>query len=229
MQSKVKLTKRQVKEDKFTTFMLTSKDRLQDELEDKWQYYVIGLVLIVVIIWAVSWHFSRQSSREVEAAESLAKAMLSYQVGDNQVASLEFSQIVENYSGSEAAERATYLLGNINLATRSFDAAIDYYQTYLKDFSGDPVTRAASYAGIAAASEDLAQYGQAADNFNLAAQEDPKGPLVADYLYGSLRNYLADGNVEQARQVLNRLEDEYSGSAETRKAQISFAEHAAGQ
>jgi TolA-binding protein len=229
MQSKVKLTKRQVKEDKFTTFMLTSKDKLREEFEDKWQYYVIGLVLVVVVVWAIGWHFSRQSAREVEAAEALSRAMVTYQSGDNQVATLELSQIVENYASSSAAEQATYLLGNLSLTSRSYEEAINYYQTYLDNFSGDRINRAAAYAGIATAYENQAQNAEAADSFGRAAAEDPQGPLVADYFYGALRNHLAAGNMEQARSLLTRLEDDYPGSDWTRKAQIRIAEKTAGQ
>ena len=64
MQSKMKLTKRQVKEDRFTTFMLTSKDKLQGEFEDNWQYYVIGFAVVVVLIWALAWQFDRQSAKD---------------------------------------------------------------------------------------------------------------------------------------------------------------------
>ena len=229
MQSKVKLTKRQVKEDKFTTFMLTSKDRLREEFEEKWQYYVIGLVLVVVVVWAIGWHFGRQSARDIEAAEALSRAMVTYQSGDNQVATLELSQIVDNYASSSAAEQATYLLGNLSLTTRSYEEAIRFYQAYLGNFGGDQVNRAAAYAGIAAAYEDQAQHAEAAENFGKAAAEDPKGPLVADYYYGALRNYLASDNVDQARSLLTQLEDDYSGSDWTRKAQILFAEKTSGQ
>ncbi len=229
MQSKVKLSKRQMKEDKFTTFMLASKDRFQVELEDRWQYYVIGLVLVVVLIWAVAWHFDRQSAREVETVEALSRAMLSYQSGDEQVAILEFSQILENYGGSSVAEQSAFILGNLNLATRNYDEAIRYYRIYLDDYGGNRLNRAATLAGIAAAWEDQGQYLEAAAGFVAAIEELPGGPLEADYQLGAVRNYLAGGNQDQARARMAELEDNHAGTDWARQASRLFAEKQHGQ
>lgn len=229
MQSKVKLTKRQMKEDKFTTFMLTSKDKFQSELEDKWQYYVIGLVVVVVLIAATVWHFDRQAVRGLEAAQAYARAVMSYQAGDEQVAILEFNQVLEDYGSSDVAASATFLLGNLNLSTRNYVEASRHYQAYLDGFAGNPLNRAASYSGMAAAQENQGQYIEAAATFMLAVGEYPGGPLEPDYELGAIRNYLASGNIESAEVRLANLEENYVGTEWAKRASRLISEKRAGE
>jgi len=224
MQGKVKLTKRQVKEDKFTTFMLTSKDKLQGEFEQKWQYYVIGFVTVVLLIWAGVWYFENRSSQGTEAAEAFSNAMLQYQTGNNQVAILEFAQVLEKYGESDFAARAAFMLGNLNLSTRNYPESARYYQMYLDNSSGTALNRAASFAGIAATQEDQAQYAEAAASFLKAIETLPGGPLEPDYELGAIRNYLAAGNLEPAKARLAVLEEKYADSVWTNRAALMIAE-----
>ena len=229
MQSKIKLTKRQVKEDRFTTFMLTSKDKLQGELEDNWQYYVIGLAVVVVLIWALAWQSDRQSVKDFEAAEALSRAQSNYLGGgDKQVAILEFNQILEKYGSTDAAGLATFVLGNLNLETRNYSEAIRYYQAYL-DFGGDDLDRAAAYAGIAAAHEDQGMYAEAAANFVQASGASLNGPLVPDYELGAMRNYLANGDVAQAEARLAILEEKYGDTELVNRGKRLLAEKRSGE
>jgi len=224
MQGKVKLTKRQVKEDKFTTFMLTSKDKLQSEFEEKWQYYVIGLVVVVVVVWAGVWYFENRITQASDAAEAFSNAMLQYQSGNDQVAILEFTQVLETYGGTDYAARSAFILGNLNLSNRSYSEAARCYQMYLDDFTGTTLNRAACYAGLAAVQEDQADYAGAAANFLKAIDALPDGPLEPDYELGAIRNYLAAGDSEQARARLAILEEKHAGSEWTNRASLMIAE-----
>ncbi len=209
--------------------MLTAKDKLQSEFEDKWQYYVIGFVLVVVLIWAVAWQADRQSARGFEATEALSRAMSSYlSGGDEQVAILEFSQILQDYGSSDAAGRATFVLGNLNLKTRNYAEATRYYQLYLDDFGGNPIDRAAAFAGLAAAQEDQGMYAEAATNFVQAAAACPGGPLEPDYELGAMRNFLADGELVKAEARLAILDEKYGGTDWTNRARRMLAEKRTG-
>lgn len=225
MQSKMKLTKRQVKEDRFTTSMLTLKDRMQDELEDKWQYYVIGLAVVVVLVWALIWQSDRQAAEEAAGAEAFSQAESNYLVGgDRQVAILEFGQIVDEYDGSAEAGRATFMLGNLNLQTRNYSEAIRYYQTYLNEFASEDADRAAAEAGIAAANEDQGLYAEAAQGFMKAIAAAPDGALAPDYQLGAMRNFLANGDLASAQARLDELLENQDGTDWAKQGQRMMAE-----
>lgn len=230
MQSKMKLTKRQVKEDRFTTSMLTFKDKMQGELEDNWQYYVIGLAVVVVLIWALVWQADRQSAKDLEAAQALSRAQSNYQIGgDAQVAILEFSQILEEHAGSYQAAHATFVLGNLNLETRNYSEAVRYFEAYLTDFADDDLDRAAARAGVAAAQEDQGMYAEAAASFVMASDINPSGPLAADYELGAMRNYLANSDQAQAEARLAILEDKHEGTDWVKRGKRLLAEKSAGE
>jgi len=195
MQSKVKLTKRQIKEDKFTTFMLEAKGQFQD----KWQFYVAGVVAVILVIAAVSWYIGDVKAKQVDAEAKFARAVLDYQSGDNQIALLGFDQLLNEYGSTDVAEQATYLLGKIHLANKNYEDAIRYFEIYLDRYSDDLLNRAAAQAGIAAAQEDLGNYAEAAEAFAAAAEMFPDGPLAADYEYGAVRNYLNVGDMDAAK------------------------------
>ena len=230
MQSKMKLTKRQVKEDRFTTFMLTSKDKLQGEFESNWQYYIIGFAVVVVLIWALAWQSDRQSAKDIEAADALSRAQSNHvNGGDKQISILEFSQILEDYGNSDAAGQATYMLGNLNLETRNYAEAINFYQNYLNDFGRDALDRAAAFAGIAAAQEDQGLYVEAAASFVQAAGVAEDGPLAPDYELGAIRNYLANGDTGPAEARLTILEEKYEGTDWVNRGKRLLAEKSSGE
>lgn len=229
MQSKVRLTKRQMKEDRFTTFMLTSKDKLRNELEDRWQYYVIGLVVVIVLIWAVAWQINREAEKEILASETFSKAVLSYQSGLQEQAILEFTQILDNYGGSEVAAPSAFFLGNLNLSARNYTEATRYYRMYLSDFSGNTLNRAAALAGIGAAQEDQGQYTEAAASFVAAIEEYPGGPLEPDYEMGAIRNYLAVDQLDLAEARRALLEENHSGTSWATRANRLLAEKRSGR
>ena len=220
MQSKVKLTKRQVKEDRFTTFMLSSKDQFQEN----WQFYVVGIVVVVLVVSAVAYYFNSRSAKEAEGTERFARAMLDYQNGDKQVALLGFSQILEEYGSTAVAEQATYLLGNINLSDHNYEEAVRYFEMFLSEDKSKPFKRAAALAGLASAYENQGNYADAAGAFIRASEEFPGGPLHPDYELGAVRNFLEIGDVESAEIHLDVLKEKYEGSEYCNRAIRLFAE-----
>lgn len=224
MQTKVKLTKRQIKEDKFTTFMLTAKN----ELQDKWEYYAIGLVALILIVGGISYAFSYYESKDAEAATSFAEAVREYHSGNKQPAIIAFNQVIDDYSGSPEAGRATCLLGNLYLSDRNYVEAEKNYQLYLKDYGDDPFQRATAQAGLAVAAENQGKYADAAELFGKAIAEEQDGPMESDYRLGAIRNYILLNQLDQANEQLGIMEDKFPNQDQTRQAIRLVAENSVG-
>ncbi len=224
MQSKVKLTKREIKEDKFTTFMLTAKDQFQQN----WQFYVIGIVVVILLVAAVSYYFSSQSTKGEEASARFARAMLDYQNGNDQIAILGFTEVIDDYGGAAVCEQAVYLVGKINLDTRNYSEAIRYFQMYLDKYKADRISRAAALAGIAVASENQGNNAEAAASFVRASEEYPEGPMAADYELGAVRNFLEVGDAESAEARLAVLKKEHADDENTNRAIRLYTEKTSG-
>lgn len=219
MQSKVKLSKRQIKEDKFTTFMLTSRQRVSDN----WQFLVIGGVVLVLAIVAVIYYANSRTSFQEQGAQLFAQGMSEYRNGNRQVAITTFQEVVDEYGSHEVADNAMFLLGQVHYELRNYPEAIRYWEQYLSKFKDVPLDRAAALAGIGAANEEQGNNAVAAERYEAAIAAYPEGPLVWDYRTGAMRNYLALGQIEQAREQLNLLEEKYSGTEVYLRAARLFA------
>ena len=208
MQSRVKITKRQIKEDKFTTFMLTARN----QVTENWQFIVVGVVIVVLAVVAVMYYIDSQKARHEEAGRLFAQTLADYRNGNRQVAILGFAQIIENYGKDDVAEESTYLLGKLNFMDRNYPEATRHYEMYLSKYKGNLLNRAACLAGIAASHENQGEYAQAASRFLEAAEEYPTGPLAGDYQFGALRNLIESGDIAGARERLEFLQEELDGT-----------------
>ncbi len=220
MYNKVKLTKRQIKEDKFTTFVLSSKEYVQQN----WQFFAIGLVVLILVITGISYYVGSQSNRTQEAAARFARALLDYRNGNSQVAILSFSQILDDFGNDDVAEQSTFLLGKLNLESRNYPEAVRYYEMYLSRFKDNGLNRAASQAGIAACNENQGQYGVAAQKYAEAFEEYPEGPLGGDYQFSSMRCYLEANDYVKAKEHFDRISELYPGTNLVNRATRMYAE-----
>ncbi len=220
MYNKVKLSKRQMKEDKFTSFMLTSKQYASEN----WQFIVIGVVIVALAIVGVGYFFDSQKVKRTEAAELFSRAMLDFRNGNNQVALLGFKKIVDEHGNSDNAGQASFLLGKINFELRNYPEAIKFYETYIEKYKNNPLNLAASYGGIAASHENQSEFELAAENYQKAFNGYQDGPQNGDYLVSAMRNYLETGDKLRAKDNLDIIRAKFKGSLLESRAIRLFAE-----
>lgn len=204
----VKLSKRQIKEDKFTSFMLNAKT----QFFENWQFYVIGLVVVVIIIAGAVYLTDYQERRAVEAQQKFGRGLNSYQGGQTQVAIVELTGIIDDYGGEDAAEQATFLLGRVNLDTRNYSESIRYFEMYASKYKDNKRNLAAAYAGVATCYENQGDYEQARVNFTKSIDVFPDGPMAGDYELSLLRMDLKAGDDDAASARLTQIKDKYQGT-----------------
>lgn len=219
MHSKVKLSKREIKEDKFTAFVLTAKD----QFAESWQYVVIGAVVVVLIVAGTVFFISNRSSQQVEGTEKLSKAIADYHNNNTQVALLSLGQIATDYSG-EVADEATFMLGKLNLETQNFAEARKQFEDYLSRSTGDKLKRASAIAGLAGCLEGEAKYAEAAAKYLEAAKEFPGGPQDEEFQINAMRAFLEAGDTEKAKIQLGELKKQFKGSGKVYRAEMLLAE-----
>jgi TolA-binding protein len=217
---KVKISKRQLKEDQFTTFMLNARHQVLEY----WQFIVIGLVALVLVVVGVVYFFNAQSQKKNEAAEKLSAALLDYRSGSMTTAIAALNAVVNDYSSEPSAEFATFLLGNANLRVRNYSEATRFFEMYIAKYKDDSFHRAAAHAGVAAAAENQGDFAKAADAFEAAYNEEKEGAQAADFLSGVVRNCLASGNVDKARTYLDTLKKDFEGTDVVKRTVRLFAE-----
>jgi outer membrane protein assembly factor BamD (BamD/ComL family) len=220
MHGKVKLTKRQIKEDKFATFMLSAKE----QITTNWQYFVVGTAAFIIIIVAGVYFINSYSSAQAEAGKKFATSQMDYRSGNTQVAILGLNQIVEENKDESTTRQALFLLGRINLETKNYPEAIRYFDDFVTKFKTDKFMCASALAGIAACYENQGKFSEAASKYTEAVQADPDGPAEEDYLVSSVRTYVMAGDTEKAKTSLNTIKDKYKGTEQYLQAQRFFSE-----
>ena len=160
MGTKVKITKKQIKQDKFTTFMLQSKDWLSDN----WQPVAIGAAVLVIAVVAVVYFVNVQETKGKEAGVRLSQAVANLNRGNYQEAILELNAIADEYGGRTGG-MALFYLANAHYESRNYDQAIENYQKYIDKYSLDNLTTSSAIAGIAASLESKQEFLAAGDKY----------------------------------------------------------------
>ncbi len=207
MRTKVKITKQQIKEDKFTTFVLQSRDWILDN----WQVLTIAAVAIIIVIVGVVYYFNSQTTKSDDAQQAFGRALMEMERKNYAVAVADFQDIVDSYGGRMAA-RAQFYMANTYYNSRRYDEAISAYQKYVDKFHADKLTTSSAIAGIAAGYENKGDYAQAAEKYREAVAYYPESPSAPDYYLGAVRCYVQLGDKEQADLMVAELKDKYSGS-----------------
>jgi TolA-binding protein len=220
MYGKTKLTKRQIKEDRFTVFMLNARRQVRDY----WQYIIIGAAAVVLLVLGAVYYFNAQESDQIAAAQRFAQALQEYGQGNAQVAIMSLNQLLEEQSSGKLAEQATFLLGNINLESRNYQEASRYFEMYLEQYTENKFHRAASLGGLATSLENQGQFAEAAAKFLEGVAADSTGPLVGDFRLSAMRNYLAVGEIEEARAQLTIIQTEFKDTELANRAARLFSE-----
>lgn len=207
MGTKVKITKQELKEDKFTTSML--KTRVW--LEDNWQIVAVAAAAIVIVIVGAIYYKSHQASMETEGVQKYSQALNQLQTRNYQPAILGFNDIIDNYSG-EVVARAQFNLGNAYFESRNYQEAITAYQRYIDKYHLNPLTTSSAIAGVAACLESQQNFADAADKYLNAIDHYPDTPARADYLLGAIRCFVQLGQKDKIKTQLDILEKDYPGS-----------------
>ncbi len=213
MKSKIKLTKQQMKDDKFTTFMLQTRDWIQDN----WQIIGIAVAAIIVISVGAIYYSNMKSGKAEEASERFAEAISKYRQQNYQVAILDFNNIADEYSGPVAAS-AVFYAANSYFESKNYDEAIISYQKYIDKYHADEIATSSSYAGIAACYETKQEFQTAAEKFLEAVRLYPGLTGEPDYLLGAVRNYVNAGMETEVQQILDKLNKDYAGTDQQRVA-----------
>lgn len=213
MRTKVKITKKQIKQDKFTTFMLQAKDWILDN----WQQLAIGVVAAIIVVVGITYFVKMQSSKGEEGSALLTTAVANLNRGNYQEAILELGNIADDYSG-RIGGLAQFYLANAHYESRNYDLAIENYQKYIDKCHIDELTTASAIAGIGACLENKQEFLAAGDKYVEAIKYYPDSPNTPDYYIGAVRNYVAGNDREKMEEWLGELDKQFPNSDYSREA-----------
>ncbi len=221
-----RLTKRQMKEDKFVTGLFKS----QEFFNQHRSQILLGIAgFVIVIIVAVLLITNSRSAEQAaqnqfgEASMAVREFFNTFEADRNQDgipdgsldsaltiltnAKVEFEDILENHGGSDMAKFATFYLGSIAFKLGDYAEAENYYQRFLDKYYISKGFTAAAKMGLAGCKESLRDFEGAGLLYLEIAQEYPDFPQRMEALRKATINLARGGLDEEAKQAFNLLED----------------------
>jgi len=175
----------------------------------------IGLVLLAWTVWS-----GRQASGR--AGEQLQQARGAFESGNLTLAASELNRVVENYSGTRAAEEATLLLAQVRMRQGQTPQAVDL----LLGLAGDAsrAYRAQAFGLLGAAYENAGRVRDAAEAYEQAARAARLPVFEAQYLSEAARAWVGVPDTARALALYERIAKDSIKGGPTVEARVRIGE-----
>jgi len=207
MATKQRLTKRQIKEDKFVTNLLKAQEYFSEHT-GRFAMAVAAVVLVAVVVFFV---MSGSQARQQEANEILGKATVDFRAGNFQLAAVDFQNILDNYAGTDAAAFASFYIANAYFELKNYDQAGEYFRLHLDKYRVDDMLTVSAMAGIGHCHRGKGEMKEAGDAFFDAYRRYRDSYVAADCLYLGAESYAVAGDSANALKlwdIFSKLPDQ---------------------
>lgn len=218
LKPKKKITKHDLKEDKFVKFTLQAKGYL-DENYQTIMRAAIGLGIIIVIV--VFYVFNTQETNR-EANSQLGIAEIEFANGNLAKASARLINLIDEYEGTDAADQGMFLLANIYYQQKKFEDARLYFDKFVSAYSGSNILLASGYAGLAGCFEVDGDFLEAAELYERAAELAPEFIESDNYYYLSGLCYKQANELDKAKSIFEYLASDAKTSVRTKDAEVQL-------
>ena len=170
------------------------------------------------------WNLLSAKTAERGAGRQLEQGRLALESKNYPLAASVLSQLVENYSGTHAAEEGTILLTQVRLAQNQTQQAIELLKRYAPGANKN--FRAQAYGLLGAANENARRPKDAAQAYQAAADAALYPFLRAQFFSDAGRAWLAAGDTAKAvasyRTIAERLDSTTAaGEAKVRLGELT--------
>ena len=186
------------------------------------QFTAVIAAVVVIGSGLVWWNAISKNRTEAMAGERLAQARLAFESRNYPLAGSELSQIVENYSGTRAAQEAELLLAEVRLSQGQGQQAIDLLTRFAP--SADVHFRAQVYGLLGAGYENAGHFQEAAGAYELAARHAEYAFLKAQYLSDAARGWVAVGDTAKALADYRTITSKMDSTTSIVEAQVRIGE-----
>lgn len=220
LKPKRRLKRREIKEDKFVTFIANASDFFTENSKN----IIMGGGAVVIIV-AITF-FMMKSKREanIAASANLLRAVEFYNQNEYDPSITTLQQILDEYSGTKNAGIATYYLAKANYAKENYTEAKRYFAMYNDDYGDDVLFVSASHAGLAACYAIEGDKEKAAKAYQEAFDKNPDSFSAPEFLFSAANNYIDLQNITKAQTLLQKIIDRFDTSPIAQDARMLLAE-----
>src|SRR5690348_8925566 len=181
----------------------------------------IGVVLVIAAA-LFAWNFISEKTAERSASRQLTQGRLALDSKNYPLAASVLSQVVENYSGTHAAQEGSILLAQVRLAQGQTKQAIDILRRAAPE--ADKYFRAQTYSLLGAAYENALQPKDAAAAYESAADAALYPFLRAQFLSDAGRAWLAAGDTAKATAAYRIIAQKLDSTSAAGEAKVRLGE-----
>jgi len=182
--------------------------------------YVAVALLVALALFA--WNFLSAKTAERSAGRQIAQGRLALDSKNYPLAASVLSQVVENFSGTHAAQEASILLAQTRLAQGQPQQAIDVLQRSAR--KADKYFRAQMYGLLGAAYENALRPKDAATAYESAAGGALYPFLRAQFLSDAGRAWLATGDTAKALVAYRMIAGKLDSTSAAGEAKVRIGE-----
>lgn len=178
----------------------------------------------VVVIAVAGWFITSWQARKNAAATAALSLARSVAESSNlAAAAAQFQQIIERYSGTDAANEAVIALNQVRMINGQYELAAANLREYL---SSRPAARYAAPANglLGAALESSNHFADAGAAYQAASTSADLGYLKADYLLKAGKAYALAGKADLASAALDTVVVKYRDTPLYTEAAVRLAE-----
>jgi TolA-binding protein len=214
-----RITKRQIKEDKFVTAYFKTVDFINKNSKA----VTIGFIALMAIIVLFMLMARSKQTAELKASEQLARANTEISQNNITQAIDILLNMVDNYSGTKSAEDGMYLLAYTYYQKGEYEKAQSNFEKYLDDYGDNELLTSSAYSGLAASLEQQGKFSEAAQWYEKGATKFPEHFNAPQQWMDAGRCYSLANRNDKAKVCYEALVDKYPTSALKNDAELYLA------
>ena len=211
-----KMTRRELKEDKFIIATMKAKDYL----EKNSKLIIRGIIGLIIVAVIVVFFVRSKHEASANAATMLGQVQLKLNAGQQASVMDSLILITERYDGTVAAGKATFLLGKLKWENNDFENAKQYFKEYIDDYSDETVVTQSALAGYADCLVQEENYQQAAEYYERAGKVNPDLPESPEFFFSAAAAYKEAGEFDKAEELAEKIVNDYQNVQIKNKAEI---------
>ena len=181
----------------------------------------VGAIVVAAALLFV-WQWSNSNRTEAAASRDLQVARFAYENQNLPLAASELAKVIADYSGTNAAEEARLLLGNVRLLQGQPQQALSVLQDYAS--GAGTAYRAQAYSLVGAAYENMGRFREAGEAYEKGSAAGRLDFLKAQLLADAGRAWTAAGDTAKAIAAYQRILKEFKDQAAATEAKVRLAE-----
>jgi predicted negative regulator of RcsB-dependent stress response len=181
----------------------------------------VGAIVVVGALLFV-WQISAKSRTEAAASRALQGARFAYENQNLPLAASELAKVMADYEGTNAAQQARLLLGNVRLLQGQPQQAV----SVLQDYAGGAgkAYRAQAYSLLGAAYENMGRFREAGEAYETGSTAGRLDFLKAQLLADAGRAWTTAGDTAKAVAAYRRIVKDFPKEAAANEARVRLAE-----